>query len=866
MLEHASWMRHLAISMVGDAQQAEDLAQETWVRALEHPPATDGPLQGWLATVMKNLFRQERRGQIRKADRESEAAVQEEKSGDSGSELLARVSMQRKLVELVMTLDEPYRKVVLLRYFEELVPKRIAEQEKLPISTVKTQLARGIEKLRERLDAEHGSDGKSWVMALLPVLREPAGLGSSASLPLVPIGAFLMNLKVIAAVLALTILGTGYMITRPDAEVVQAEQPIEQVVEAPAETRNPKPELPGEEVAQIETSSRQAVPTTATPSSPEEATAPVAATEELVHGRVLNLSGHPVAGVDVVSGSSTSAELTDTSDALVLATSADDGSFAAPRKGISRLFARDPQFATVLAGVPVTGSASQETVVVVAPRIEVAGQVVDEYGNLIVGAQIELQAPLSMRGRLGVVLDFSQPLDFAVESDSDGRFEFKNAPGFIDGLLIASAEGYSTLEQTAPETSGSNYQLVLHRPALSGDLLTGIVVDELGNPVPGADVSMGIDTTRTDAAGGFTFDLADPESANAQYSNFIEGFSADELIAIKPGFLPGQLSARGKDETGRPIWPDLVMLRISGEPLAIRGRVIDQGGTALANMRVWIADPTFFGRFAQQGGRSDLQHVETMLVGDPSGWNFAITDMDGSFELNGLMSREYAIEAMDPDSLVRTRLVDVAAGSTGVELEISYAETWEVVRGRVVDGRGNPLAQASVRVSCDAFRTQVQGQTVRTQHSQGAQTTTDAEGNFELKVVPKEDAYFRVDHPDAIPVELGRDEQALRRIVGEDFEDFTLVVPRRCHFQITLTEPDLADTFEMLDAEGTVLSVSEFQGNGRREGLRSAIISGQTNLLAVGDNATTLVLYLNGAEVKRMPVVLTPGEQTTLQP
>jgi len=65
---------------------------------------------------------------------------------------------------------------------------------------------------------------------------------------------------------------------------------------------------------------------------------------------------------------------------------------------------------------------------------------------------------------------------------------------------------------------------------------------------------------------------------------------------------------------------------------------------------------------------------------------------------------------------------------------------------------------------------------------------------------------------------------------------------------------------------GTILSVSQFQGNGRREGLRSAIFSGQTNLLAVGDNATTLVLYLNGAEVERMPIVLTPGEQTTLQP
>jgi len=77
LLEHANWLRRLARSLVGDAQRAEDLSQETWLRALENPPDGDRPLRGWLATVMRNVLRQERRGASRPGGRHPAARRQE---------------------------------------------------------------------------------------------------------------------------------------------------------------------------------------------------------------------------------------------------------------------------------------------------------------------------------------------------------------------------------------------------------------------------------------------------------------------------------------------------------------------------------------------------------------------------------------------------------------------------------------------------------------------------------------------------------------------------------------------------------------------------------------------------------------------
>ena len=61
-------MRALARSLAHG--EADDLLQDAAVAALEHPPATDRPVRPWLATVIRNRWRMNRRGEARRAARE----------------------------------------------------------------------------------------------------------------------------------------------------------------------------------------------------------------------------------------------------------------------------------------------------------------------------------------------------------------------------------------------------------------------------------------------------------------------------------------------------------------------------------------------------------------------------------------------------------------------------------------------------------------------------------------------------------------------------------------------------------------------------------------------------------------------------
>src|SRR6185503_5300852 len=86
---------------------------------------------------------------------------------EPAADLVERVLVQRELVSAVLELDEPYRSIVLLRYFEELPPREIAARTGIPLATVQSRLQRALARLRERLDGEH----QAWAALLLPWAR-----------------------------------------------------------------------------------------------------------------------------------------------------------------------------------------------------------------------------------------------------------------------------------------------------------------------------------------------------------------------------------------------------------------------------------------------------------------------------------------------------------------------------------------------------------------------------------------------------------------------------------------------------------------------------------------------------------------------
>ena len=199
LAQHADWMRALARSLVKDAHIADDLAQDTMVKALEAPPRDAVRMRAWLGSVLRNRFREHLRSRGARSQREQQAARADHVP--PADELVERVHMQRRLADALLELEAPYRSVVVLRFYEGLQPRQIARRLEVPVATVKSRLHRGLAQLRGRLDREYGNDRRAWVLALAPWVRTPNPIGIATAKGLA------VNAKIWAAGIAVAITG-----------------------------------------------------------------------------------------------------------------------------------------------------------------------------------------------------------------------------------------------------------------------------------------------------------------------------------------------------------------------------------------------------------------------------------------------------------------------------------------------------------------------------------------------------------------------------------------------------------------------------------------------------------------------------------
>lgn len=176
LLEHDSFLRALARSLLRDEAAADDAAQDAWLQAIERPPARPKP---WLAAVARNLSFRAIRERVRRRRREAAAARPERVP--SAAEVLERENARRDVVMALLGLEERYRSVVLLRYYEDLPPREIARRLSLPVETVRTRLKRALDALRGRLDREHGGRREGWALALAPFAVPKTAAASAAA-------------------------------------------------------------------------------------------------------------------------------------------------------------------------------------------------------------------------------------------------------------------------------------------------------------------------------------------------------------------------------------------------------------------------------------------------------------------------------------------------------------------------------------------------------------------------------------------------------------------------------------------------------------------------------------------------------------
>ncbi len=213
--QHGAALRRLAAHLVGGAH-ADDVFQETAATALQERREVAQPL-AFLRRVVRHLAGKHHRAAARRQRREAAAR--------GGAEVASPIALaaQREAIDrlhaALMAVPEPARGALLLRYFEDLSPPQIAARLGVPLPTVKSRLARGLELLRLRL-GEHERDWRAGLTAAFGLHGE---LTKAATVGVAGVMGMAMTSKVLIAAAAAAVL-TWWVwpeVAAPDAIVRQ---------------------------------------------------------------------------------------------------------------------------------------------------------------------------------------------------------------------------------------------------------------------------------------------------------------------------------------------------------------------------------------------------------------------------------------------------------------------------------------------------------------------------------------------------------------------------------------------------------------------------------------------------------------------
>lgn len=154
---HSNLIYRLALRYTGDREEAQDLAQETFIRAYKNLDRFDRnkPATPWLCKIAANLCRNWLRDHRELPhDFTDDQIILPPTSGPE--ELYLQQESEAELVAALETLPLIYREVLLLRHVGELSYAEIGEALDLELSIVKNRLYRGRMMLKEKLLGKEG--------------------------------------------------------------------------------------------------------------------------------------------------------------------------------------------------------------------------------------------------------------------------------------------------------------------------------------------------------------------------------------------------------------------------------------------------------------------------------------------------------------------------------------------------------------------------------------------------------------------------------------------------------------------------------------------------------------------------------------
>jgi len=149
-------MYFYALGMVGNPDDAYDLSQEAFIKAYRSLKRFDSkfPFKSWLFSILANLCKNALRSAgVRQKYLASDAAIaiaRAPEESDPGY-ALDRRQTKKAVWDALATLDDDAREIIILKHFQDMSYKEIAEVLNIPIGSVMSRLHYARLKLKNAL-------------------------------------------------------------------------------------------------------------------------------------------------------------------------------------------------------------------------------------------------------------------------------------------------------------------------------------------------------------------------------------------------------------------------------------------------------------------------------------------------------------------------------------------------------------------------------------------------------------------------------------------------------------------------------------------------------------------------------------------
>ena len=175
---HVDFLYRTALRWRGNAHDAEDAVQTTLLHVLHRAKHSGAQYRGrstvrvWLTSILLNGLRRAARDDAQRRARE--VCAQPAMLVDVGQDTAYDLELTAAALKTVDGLPQHYRMPVSLHYMESLTVREVATALALSEKTVRSQIARGLEQLRESLAASGFAVVATSVPAVLAAAKLPA--------------------------------------------------------------------------------------------------------------------------------------------------------------------------------------------------------------------------------------------------------------------------------------------------------------------------------------------------------------------------------------------------------------------------------------------------------------------------------------------------------------------------------------------------------------------------------------------------------------------------------------------------------------------------------------------------------------------